>query len=99
MSKFNKGDKMNISLTPELDQLVKNKVKSGLYNSASEVVREALRLLLSHDEIRNKQLEALQRDVQKGVASLDAGEGVEMTDELFDSIKKRGAQRLKETKE
>ena len=36
---------MNISLTPKLEEMVKSRVKSGLYNSASEVIREALRLL------------------------------------------------------
>jgi antitoxin ParD1/3/4 len=35
---------MNVSLTPELEQFVQTKVQSGRYNSASEVVREALRL-------------------------------------------------------
>ena len=36
---------MNVSLTPRLEAFVKRKVKTGLYNNASEVVREALRLL------------------------------------------------------
>ncbi|MBZ0159057.1 MAG: type II toxin-antitoxin system ParD family antitoxin, partial [bacterium] len=40
---------MNISLTPQLEKLVKNKVESGLYGSASEVIREALRLLEERD--------------------------------------------------
>lgn len=38
---------MNVSLTPELERLVREKVATGLYNNASEVVREALRLFLS----------------------------------------------------
>lgn len=40
---------MNVSLTPDLERFVREKVESGLYNSASEVVREALRLLLDRD--------------------------------------------------
>jgi antitoxin ParD1/3/4 len=44
---------MNVSLTPELEELVNEKVRSGLYQTASEVVREALRLLkLRDDEAR-----------------------------------------------
>lgn len=43
---------MNINLTPQLEELVRGKVTSGLYNSASEVVREALRLLEREDQIR-----------------------------------------------
>ena len=43
---------MNVSFTPELENLVNDKVKSGLYNSASEVVREALRLLKEQDALK-----------------------------------------------
>ena len=42
---------MNVSLTPELEQLVNEKVKSGFYQTASEVVREALRLLSERDSM------------------------------------------------
>jgi len=41
---------MNVSLTPDLERFVREKVESGLYNSASEVVREALRLLVARDD-------------------------------------------------
>ncbi|HBH28173.1 MAG: type II toxin-antitoxin system ParD family antitoxin [Desulfofustis sp. PB-SRB1] len=89
---------MNVSLTPELDKLVKMKVKSGLYNSASEVVREALRLLKSRDDLNENRINALRSDIQKGISSLDNGMGVEMTEELFNSIKKRGRTKLAEGK-
>lgn len=52
---------MNVSLTPELEQFVDGKVESGLYNNASEVVREGLRLLKEHDEIRVKWREQIER--------------------------------------
>ena len=89
---------MNVSLTPELDKLVKMKVESGLYNSASEVVREALRLLKSRDDFGESRIDALKSDIQKGVSSLDDVMGVEMTEELINSIKKSGRQKLKEGK-
>ena len=53
---------MNVSLTPELEALVNEKVRSGLYHTASEVVREALRLLKQRDD------EARRADQQAGVA-------------------------------
>ena len=67
---------MNVSLTPELDRFVAGKVESGRYNSASEVVREALRLLEEHDRARNAQLAAFNREVGARLASLDRGEYV-----------------------
>jgi antitoxin ParD1/3/4 len=65
---------MNVSLTPELEKLVSAKVGSGRYNSASEVVREALRLLDEHDRARAAQLEEFNRELGRRLASLDRGE-------------------------
>jgi antitoxin ParD1/3/4 len=42
---------MQVSLTPELEELVRRKLESGLHGDASEVVREALRLLATRDEL------------------------------------------------
>lgn len=67
---------MNVSLTPELDRLVQQKVDSGLYQTASEVVREGLRLLRERDIVREKQLHSLRRRIDRGVKQLDAGQGV-----------------------
>jgi antitoxin ParD1/3/4 len=68
---------MNVSLTPEMDQFVAGKVESGRYNSASEVVREALRLLEEYDQARGAQLVAFNRELGARLASLDRGEHVE----------------------
>jgi antitoxin ParD1/3/4 len=54
---------MNVSLTPELEELVNEKVRSGLYQTASEVVREALRLLKQRDD------EARRADQRAGLAA------------------------------
>ena len=64
---------MNVSITSELEKIVNLKVESGMYNSASEVVREGLRLLQERDEIRDEKLQWLRREVQKGIESLEAG--------------------------
>jgi len=68
---------MNVSLTPELDSFVAGKVESGRYNSASEVVREALRLLEEHDQARDAQLAAFNQELKPRLASLDRGERVD----------------------
>ena len=68
---------MNVSLTPELEQFVSSKVGSGRYNSASEVVREALRLLEEHDQARSAQIAAFNQELGHRLASLDRGEQVD----------------------
>ncbi len=64
---------MNVSLTPELEKLINDKVASGLYNSASEVVREALRLLKEQDALKQFRLEELRRELQLGVEQAERG--------------------------
>jgi antitoxin ParD1/3/4 len=66
---------MNVSLTPELERLVNDKVASGLYTSASEVIREALRLLKGQDEVRRLlSVQELRRDIAAGLDQLDRGQ-------------------------
>jgi len=64
---------MNVSLTPELESLVNSKVQSGRYHSASEVVREGLRLLQERDQIHEEKLRWLRAEIQKGIDDLEAG--------------------------
>lgn len=56
---------MNVSLTPQLDNFVGDQVQSGRYRSASEVVREGLRLL----EIRQAETEFIQNSLDEGIKS------------------------------
>jgi len=62
---------MNVSLTPVLEKLIQKKVKSGAYNNASEVVREALRLLEEHDKIKSLKLQKLKAELQTGLDQLN----------------------------
>jgi antitoxin ParD1/3/4 len=84
---------MHISLTPELEARIKTKVASGLYNNASEVVREALRFVEIHEEwINELKLARLREQLSEGVAQLDRGEGTRVDsraslDSLFEDIK------------
>jgi antitoxin ParD1/3/4 len=63
---------MNVSLTPELERFVVAKVESGLYNNASEVIREGLRLLKEHDDIRMKWREQIERGWLQGQLDLSS---------------------------
>ncbi len=65
---------MNVSLTPELERLVQQKVESGRYLSASEVVREALRLLEERDQLGELKLEELRKFAALGIEQADRGE-------------------------
>jgi antitoxin ParD1/3/4 len=83
------GDKfMNISLTPQLESLVKAKVDSGLYGSASEVMRDALRLLEERDRRQSFRIEELRAEIKQG---LDSGEPTPLD---VGAIKARGRKRL-----
>jgi antitoxin ParD1/3/4 len=84
---------MHISLTPELENRVKSRVESGLYNNASEVIREALRFMDTHEDWINEiKVARLREQLNLGIAQLDRGEGFkiaskEALDQLFDDIK------------
>lgn len=71
---------MNVSLTPELENLVHSKVKSGRYLSASEVIREGLRLLEERDRLFELRLADLQQKVSVGVEQADRGELIDADD-------------------
>ena len=68
--------KMNISLTPELERLVDEKVKSGRYASASEVIREGLRLLEDREVLKQQRLTEVRRKIDRGIEQLDRGLGI-----------------------
>jgi antitoxin ParD1/3/4 len=76
---------MNVSLTPDLENLIREKVDSGLYASASEVVREALRLMVEHDK-RMKITAMRDAAIAEGIAAADRGDKVELTREVWDQI-------------
>ena len=65
---------MNVSLTPELEAMVQAKVATGMYNNASEVIREALRLLKDHDLLNELKIQQLRRELSIGLSGLDRGE-------------------------
>ncbi len=60
---------MNVNLTPQLEDMVRRKVASGLYASASEVIREALRLMETQDRARAARFQQLQQDICEGLNS------------------------------
>ena len=75
---------MNVSLTPELEALIQEKVRSGLYGSASEVVRDGLRLLHQRDELR--------KEIAIGLEQADRGQTARLD---VDAIKAQGRKRRK----
>jgi antitoxin ParD1/3/4 len=60
---------MNINLIPSHEKMVREKVKSGLYTSASEVMRAALRLMAEQDSIRQAKMGLLGQDIRAGMES------------------------------
>ncbi len=64
---------MNVSLPPELEARVRQRVETGMYGSASEVIREALRLFEAFEEARSAKLESLRLDIARGLEEVKAG--------------------------
>jgi antitoxin ParD1/3/4 len=85
---------MNVSLTPELEKFVSAKVQSGRYNSASEVVREALRLLEEHDSARSAQIAEFNKELGRRLATLDRSETVDPA-EARAKLQRKSEQRRK----
>lgn len=79
---------LNVSLTPKLSQFVTATVASGRYLSASEVVREGLRLLEERELMRQAGLDEARKKIAAGLASLDRGEGIP-GEQVFSEIEAR----------
>lgn len=82
---------LNVSLTPQLEELVRQKVTSGRYNSASEVVREALRLMDTYEGVRASALAKLNADMEAGWQQVEQGK---VSDFDPAAIKRRGREKL-----
>jgi antitoxin ParD1/3/4 len=65
---------LNVSLTPELERFVQSRVDSGRYQTASEVIREGLRMLEERERARETVLEELRAKIQRGSEQADRGE-------------------------
>ncbi len=84
---------MHISLTTELESIIKNKVESGLYNNASEVIREALRFMeMNQDVVMQMKLDRLRSNLQAGEDEILKGKGItlkgkEDVSSFFDGIR------------
>ena len=85
---------MNVSLTPVLEKYVGKKVASGLYSTASEVVRDGLRLLQERDRVLEDRLEHLRSEVHRGNADLDAGRSAPFNKAALNRIKSKGRAQL-----
>ena len=88
---------MRTSLPPELANRVKNKVESGLYNNTSEIIREALCFMDTHDDwVQELKLAALRKELSVGIEQLDNGQGITVAgesalDQFFDDVKARAS--------
>jgi antitoxin ParD1/3/4 len=85
---------MNISLTKELEGYVIQQVESGLYHSASEVIRDGLRLMKQRDELHQSRLAELRKDIAVGVDQAERGQVRPFDDAVAARVKARGRKRL-----
>jgi antitoxin ParD1/3/4 len=87
---------MNVSLTKELESFVNDLVKGGMYFSASEVVRDGLRLLKEQESLKMLRQDELRREIMLGIEDLKNGnsQSFSTVEEAFETIKKSGQQKL-----
>lgn len=86
---------MNVSLPPELEARVRQRVESGMYGSASEVIREALRLFEAYEQVKTAKLDSLRQDIAKGMSDMKNGRTTEVD---FESLKLQGRKILQTRK-
>jgi antitoxin ParD1/3/4 len=79
---------MNVSLTPQLEAMIRAKVESGMYNNASEVVREALRIME-----REERKQRFRQELDIGFRAIEEGRTVAFTPELVDKLKAEAIRR------
>ena len=81
---------MNVSLTQALAEFVEKEVASGNYSTASEVVRDGLRMLREERAVYEEKLASLKREVQRGIEQIDAGQFSDLTlPEIYAQVKEK----------
>ncbi len=83
---------LNVSLTPELERFVQSRVESGLYQTASEVVREGLRLLEERERARETALQELRSKIRRGITQAARGEFLD-GNAVFEEIRQLSTRR------
>lgn len=83
---------MNVNLGPVFDQFVSDLLKTGYYQSQSEILREGLRLLKEREEVKQLRIAELRKQIAIGAAEADRGEFVD-GEEVFADIRKRSGAR------
>ncbi len=68
-------ERLTVAITPEMARMVKDVVQKGEYASASEVLRDALRLWKVHQDAREREVAELRRLWQEGIESGPSEEG------------------------
>ncbi|MBI4124954.1 MAG: type II toxin-antitoxin system ParD family antitoxin [Deltaproteobacteria bacterium] len=79
---------MNVSLSPQLEKWIQKKLETGMYNSASEVIREAIRLMDERDRLQQMKLQELRKDIETGIQEAEQGK-LEEGKKVFEKIRSR----------
>ena len=85
---------MNVNLGPVFDSFVADLLKSGLYQSQSEVLREGLRLLKEREDLKQLRMAELRREIAIGIQQADLGQLVDGP-AAFEAIRHRSSQQKK----
>jgi antitoxin ParD1/3/4 len=82
---------VSVSLTPQAEDLIRQKIEAGHYRTSNEVIEEALRLL----DARDRRKQELRDSVSEGFAAIERGEGIELTPEVMDELSRQAEERAR----
>ena len=80
---------MNVTLSPELEKLVNEKVQTGEFDKAEAVVAQALRAMVEREEDESRLRQAISEKIDRGVAQADRGELVD-GEKFFEQLRQKG---------
>ena len=83
---------MDITLQPELEQFIREKITSGQYQSANEAINAGLKLLMERELIYQGRFDQLRQEIMVGIEASQRGEVVD-SETVFNSIRQKLEQR------
>ena len=84
---------ITVNLTPESEEFIRVKLESGRYDSAGQIIEEALRALENQEQLINEHREEIRQKIAQGIEDLKQGRSSLVDEEWLENVKRRGRAR------